>query len=145
REISGAPVSGAAHWLSPDKALIQLTLRGKTNDLFWFTFFHEAGHILKHGKKEKFVDGGQLQNTQEVDADRFAADFLIPRDRSPELHRLQTRGQIVAFARSVGIAPGIVLGRLQKEGLAPYQHHDNDLKMRLRWSDDVGSGVAIAD
>lgn len=142
REIPGAPVSGAAYWLSPDKAVIQLTLRGKTNDLFWFAFFHEAGHVLKHGKKELFVDDGQEAGDQEEEeANRFATDYLIPRSRAPDLAGLRSREQIVAFARSVGVAAGVVLGRLQKEGLAPYQHRDSDLKVRLHWADDVGSLV----
>jgi HTH-type transcriptional regulator/antitoxin HigA len=141
RKIPGAPVSGAAYWLSSDKAVIQLTLRGKTNDLVWFAFFHEGGHVLKHGKKNLFVDDGQEAGDQEEEANRFATDFLIPRSRAPELAGLRSREQIVAFARSVGVAPGVVLGRLQKEGLAPYQHRDNDLKVRLRWADDVGSCV----
>jgi len=55
-EISGAPVSGVAKWLTPKKALIGLTLRGKANDRFWFTFFHEAGHVLNDSKKETYLD-----------------------------------------------------------------------------------------
>ncbi len=141
REIPGAPVSGAARWLTSDRALIQLTLRGKTDDLFWFAFFHEAGHIWKHGKKEVFVDDGHDQDEMEEEANRFAADFLIPRNHAQGLAELRTRQQIIAFAQSVGVAPGIVLGRLQKEGLHPYQNRGNDLKVRLRWADDVGSKV----
>ena len=50
-------VSGATRWVGSDKAIIQLSLRYKTNDHLWFTFFHEAGHILLHGKKELFIEG----------------------------------------------------------------------------------------
>jgi HTH-type transcriptional regulator/antitoxin HigA len=144
REIKGAPVSGAAQWLSPEKALIQMTLRGKTDDLFWFCFFHEGGHVLKHGKKEKFVDDGDLSGEQEEEANRFAADLLVPRARVSELRGLRTQTQIVEFARSLGIAPGIVLGRLQKEGLLEWHAH-RDLKVRLRWAGEVGSDVTVAD
>jgi Zn-dependent peptidase ImmA (M78 family) len=45
-------VSGATRWINSNKALIQLSLRYRTDDHLWFTFFHEAGHILLHGKKE---------------------------------------------------------------------------------------------
>src|SRR5262249_31499385 len=93
-EIKGAPVSGATQWLTPDKALIQLTLRHKSNDHFWFSFFHEAGHILKHGKKEKFVEDGAAQDEREKEANRFAEDFLIPRERATELTGLRERDQI---------------------------------------------------
>jgi addiction module HigA family antidote len=142
-EIKGAPVSGATQWLTPDKALIQLTLRHKSNDHFWFSFFHEAGHILKHGKKEKFVEDGAAQDEREEEANRFAADFLIPRERVAELTGLRERDQIVSFAESVQIAPGIVLGRLQNMGLHDHGSRDNDLKERFRWSENLGGQAAI--
>ena len=47
----GCPASGARRWLSPDKALTMLSLRHNTNDHLWFSFFHEAGHIVVHEKK----------------------------------------------------------------------------------------------
>ena len=53
---TGCRASGAARWLTSDKAIIQLSLRGKSDDLLWFTFFHEAGHILRHGKRRVFLD-----------------------------------------------------------------------------------------
>ncbi len=133
-EIQGAPVSGATQWLTPDKALLQLSWRFKSNDHFWFSFFHEAGHILKHGKKEKFVEDGGDQNAKEEEANRFAEDFLIPRERAEELAHLRGREQIVAFSRSIGVAPGIVLGRLQKMGVIDHQCAYNHLKERLQWS-----------
>lgn len=49
-ELPHTGISGATRWLNKEKALIQLSLRYKSNDHLWFTFFHEAGHILKHGK-----------------------------------------------------------------------------------------------
>jgi HTH-type transcriptional regulator / antitoxin HigA len=127
-EIRGAPVWGAAHWLSPEKALLQLALRGKTDDLFWFAFFHEAGHILKHGKKAKFVDDGAGGDTREDEANRFASDFLIPRGRLAEFRALRRRN-----------------GRLQAEGLVPWANLNNDLKVRLSWTGESGNEIAKAD
>jgi HTH-type transcriptional regulator / antitoxin HigA len=144
REIKRAPVSGAAYWLSPERALIQMTLRGKSDDRFWFTFFHEAGHILKHGKKEKFVDDDYEDIPQEQEANRFAEDFLIPPARAKELSGLKNRQQITDFAKSVGIAPGIVVGRLQKLKMLGYQVRENDLKRGLKWVDEpMEGGVEI--
>jgi HTH-type transcriptional regulator / antitoxin HigA len=142
-EIKGAPVSGATQWLTPDKALLQLSLRFKTNDHFWFSFFHEAGHILKHGKKEKFVEDGGDHDAKEEEANRFAEDVLIPRDRADELPGLRTREQIIAFAKSVGVASGIVLGRLQKMGVIDHRCAYNHLKERLQWSAGAGGEVNI--
>jgi len=145
REIKRAPVSGAAYWLSPDRAMIQMTLRGKSDDRFWFTFFHEAGHILKHGKKEKFIDDDCQDGPHEQEANRFAEEFLIPPARARELSGLKTRQQIIDFARFIGITPGIVVGRLQKLNFLGYQASENNLKRGLRWVDEPGEGgVEIA-
>lgn len=130
---------GATRRLNPNKALIQLSLRYKTNDHLWFSFFHEAGHILLHGKRNVFLEGGSVQGVEEQDkeeeANKFAADILIPLD---ELKRFLASGQyrskagIVQFAKEIGIAPGIVVGRLQHDGKLP-QGHCNELKCRLEW------------
>ncbi len=115
----GCPVSGATKWLSPTKALLMLSLRHKTNDHLWFSFFHECGHLILHGKRMLFIDGeGALNDEQEEEANRFARDVLIPPSYGAVLSALpKTEGDVVRFARSVGIAPGIVVGRMQREGL----------------------------
>ncbi|MBW4486504.1 MAG: helix-turn-helix domain-containing protein [Trichocoleus desertorum ATA4-8-CV12] len=129
--------SGATRWLTPDKALIQLSLRYKSDDHLWFSFFHEAGHILLHGKKEIFLElnnkAGKLDKEEE--ANRFAADFLVP---PAELKRFVELGQrsklaIQKFASEIGITPGIVVGRLQHEGILP-QNYCNDLKKWFEWA-----------
>jgi HTH-type transcriptional regulator / antitoxin HigA len=115
----GCPVSGATKWLSPTKALLMLSLRHKTNDHLWFSFFHESGHLILHGKRMLFIDGeGALDDEQEEEANRFARDVLIPPSHTNALNALpKTEADVVRFARAVGIAPGIVVGRMQKEGL----------------------------
>lgn len=131
-EIKGAPVSGAAKWLTPTKGMIGLSLRGKSNDRFWFTFFHEAGHILHDSKKETFVDVDYADDPHEHAANLFASQVLIPLGRATELSRLTSRDSVRTFARTIGIAPGIVVGRLQREGILPASRL-NDLKVRLEW------------
>jgi len=86
REFPKTHVSAATRWLNPDKALIQLSLRHKTDDHFWFSFFHEGAHILLHGKKNLFVDGSSDDSAAEVQADNFAANILI----KPQRYRLFT-------------------------------------------------------
>src|SRR5699024_6913838 len=76
-ELEKSRASGCTRWLG-DKAIIQLSLRYKTNDHLWFTFFHEAGHILKHGKKAVFLEGNGLCDEKEEEANAFAANLLIP-------------------------------------------------------------------
>ena len=127
--------SGAARWLTPSKALIQLSLRYKTDDHLWFTFFHEAGHILLHAKKDIFIetDGKDLSDEEEG-ANRFAARTLIPdRDyRAFVARRDFHKTAIERFAEQQGIAPGIVVGRLQHDGYLRFSHC-NDLKQRFEW------------
>jgi addiction module HigA family antidote len=131
-EIKGAPVSGAAKWLTANKAMICLNLRGKSNDRFWFTFFHEAGHILNDSKKETYIDVDYTNDPREQNANRFAATFLIPEMYDEELQSLGTYRSVEMFADQIGIAPGIVVGRLQCDGIIPYSHL-NKLRIWLDW------------
>ncbi|WP_428606606.1 HigA family addiction module antitoxin [Sedimenticola sp.] len=131
-------VSGATRWLNPDKAIIQLSLRYKTNDHLWFTFFHEAGHILLHGKKELFIEGNNgMDAEKEEQANTFAAHELIPKkDFTAFVCQGDfSKASIQHFAKAVGIAPGIVVGQLQHQGLLPMSHC-NDLKVRYQWRKD---------
>ena len=131
-EIRGCPAWGAARWLTPRKALLQVSLRYKSDDHLWFSFFHEAGHILNDRKRDFVVDDGNTSDESEKRANRFAADSLIPAREAGVLPSLTRRSAIRKFAKEIGIAPGIVVGRMQKEGLIDYSHH-NDLKRRLEW------------
>ncbi len=136
-ELPKTRVSGATRWLTPDKALIQLSLRYKTDDHLWFSFFHEAGHILKHGKRDVFIEGTSpgKNDPKEDEANAFAAEILIP---EKELTRFLadkrlSKAAIRKFASQLGIAPGIVVGRLQHDGTLP-QSYCNDLKRRFEWA-----------
>jgi HTH-type transcriptional regulator/antitoxin HigA len=120
-EIKGCRANGAARWLSPTKALIQLSVRYKWEDIFWFSFFHEAGHLLLHGKRAVFVDQTTRAGTPDEDeANVFAADLLIPREHERELLRTRDLAGAVALANKLQVPPSIVIGRLQKEGLLGY-------------------------
>ena len=132
REIRGAPLFGASWWRG-ETPVIQLNLRYKTDDQFWFSFFHEAGHVLNDGRKAVFVNYGKDDNPLEIAANRFAGDFLIPPRYVSELKALgPSTERVLDFARRVGIAPGIVVGRMQREDWLPYSHL-NRLKDRFEW------------
>ncbi|MBK8596741.1 MAG: ImmA/IrrE family metallo-endopeptidase [Holophagales bacterium] len=145
-ELPGARVSGATRWLNPNRALIQLSFRFKTNDQLWFSFFHEAAHVLRHPRKGIFIDEGSSTTALEVEADRFASGILIPDEAFREFasHHPFSRQKVVAFASAEGIAPGVVVGRLQHEGLLPYGHL-NDLKAHLRWESVASARVVTAN
>lgn len=132
-------VYGAARWLTPDKALIQLSLFYRSDDQFWFSFFHEAAHILLHSKKATFLDGkanlmidfagrSDMALDVEAEANQFAEDHLISpkelqffvQEQALEKPALTESGRhyledkvLVDFANEIGIAPSIVAGRLQ--------------------------------
>jgi HTH-type transcriptional regulator / antitoxin HigA len=134
KEITGASVSGATRWLTKDKALIQLSLKYKTDDQLWFTFFHETGHILRHSKKQVFIDYGYSEeDAEEREANKFARDFLIPPAYAAQLPKIaRDRERIKEFAKLIGVSPGIVVGRLQHDELL-YASAYNDLKRKLEW------------
>lgn len=131
--IKGAPVYGATRWLTSEKAMIQLSLRGKYEDMLWFTFFHEAGHILLHGKKEVFIESSNHQNDKEDEANRFAANFLIPPNAWQNFISTadcQSKTLVENFAKEQKISPAIVVGRLQHEKLVLHNRL-NDLRRRF--------------
>lgn len=137
----GVPVSGASKWLNANKAMIQLSLRGKTDDLLWFTIFHELNHILHHSKKEMFVEfsnKSEAHGPEEDEADKLASEQLIPNSQFEEwvMNRINISAQdIRAFANRLGIAPGIVVGRLQFTKKIPYASALNALKVRYKWEE----------
>jgi addiction module HigA family antidote len=133
KEIPRASVSGSARWLTKDKALIQLSLKYKSDDQIWFSFFHEAGHILNHGKKDLFVDYGYSEDDAlEREANDFARNKLIPPEFEKYLPHLTNSARIRKFASDIGVSPGIVVGRLHHDQLAP-RHKFQDLIARVDW------------
>ncbi len=128
-------LSGAAWWLSPRKAVIQLTARHRSDDHLWFSFFHEAAHILLHSKKGVFVDEAHgNDDEQETEANEWASSILVSKSAWEQFVATSPRSVHIvrAFAEEQGIAPGIVVGMLQHKGLLPWTHL-NGLKVRVAW------------
>ncbi len=128
-ELPKAGVSGATRWLAPKKALVQLSTRYKTEDQFWFTFFHEAAHVLEKGAKRSIILDGDDCGKKNGDsaANEFAANLLIPKKHLTRFLRNVTPPYISEravrkFARELAIHPGIVVGRLQRMKAIPYTH-----------------------
>ncbi|MGB2803431.1 MAG: HigA family addiction module antitoxin [Candidatus Zixiibacteriota bacterium] len=133
-EFEKTHLSGVTRWLTQDKALIVMSLRHKTNDHFWFTFFHEVGHIVLHGKKEIFIDDAKgFDSDKENEANRFARNILIPEDAHNKFtaEKRFYPADIKTFANSIRVHPGIVVGRLQYDKLIKYNWHNN-LKERFQ-------------
>lgn len=136
RAPSGCRASGAARFVSPEKAMIILSFRYLSDDHFWFTFFHEIAHLLLHGRSATYVDGDEIDSSeQEAEANSFAGDVLIPLDRHDELLSLVPRSErVVRFAVSVGVSPGIVVGQLQHRGVIGHNQL-NFLKRKYNWDE----------
>jgi HTH-type transcriptional regulator/antitoxin HigA len=118
REMKKAPWNGATKWLSSQKAMILLCLRGKSEDKFWFSFFHEAGHVLHDSKKDLLINDGSSDESSSDDpreerANRFAAEYLIPSRHDGEIRTCRSKDEITRLADKLGISPGIVAGRYQ--------------------------------
>ncbi len=135
---------GATFWLGPKKAVLMLTIRGSWADIFWFSLFHELGHLLLHGKQMVFLEGDTWEDEldkPEKEADKFAGDRLIP---PVEYKSFTKKGDfypqdITTFARHLRIDPGIVVGRLQHDGYIESSWH-NGLRSRYEWKDRQAPG-----
>jgi len=119
-----APICGSTRWLN-DTPLIQLSGRYKRNDSFWFTFFHEAGHIILHGKKDIFLENiyyTDKDKQKEKEADEFAIKWTFTKEEQSEiLLRFNiSKDDVIEFAKKFNTHPAIIIGRLQHDGLVPY-------------------------
>lgn len=136
-ELPRTGAHGATRWLRPDKALVQLSLRYRWADIFWFSLFHELGHLLLHPRSDVFIEDGD-GNREEQDANEFAMDQLIPPEAYAEFigsGNLRSPSAVRTFAHQQGIAASIVVGRLQHDGHVPHSHL-NDLRARFVWKSE---------
>ena len=134
RAPSGCAASGATRFVTSRKAMVILSFRYLSDDHFWFTFFHEIGHLLLHKEDLTFIDGAESSsNKMEKEANEFSERVLIPQNRHEELMDLEpNRERIIKFAYSVGVSAGIVVGQLQHHKvIGPNQM--NFLKRRFEW------------
>lgn len=132
REMKKVPWSGATRWLTPNKAMILLSLRGRGEDKFWFSFFHEAGHVLNDGKKDLLINDDSQDDPREQRANAFAAEFLIPIRYDSAITKFRTKADVVSLADELGISPGIVAGRYQF--LTGKWHFFKDQIHKLEWA-----------
>ncbi len=120
--LKGSFLQGAS-FMDGNKIVVGLTARGKDADKFWFSLFHELAHIaLGHV--------GQSDGTSDEDekaADKLSGDMLIASDDFECFKKKKDYSErgVLRFAKEQGIAPGIVVGRMQSEGLIKYSMMNN--------------------
>jgi addiction module HigA family antidote len=123
-KLPKVPLSGSTRWLG-STPLIQLTARYKKNDSFWFTFFHELGHIILHGKKYislENVDFVAADPEKEEEAHQFAVSHTFTIDQEQEVLQNATVSEqdIIDYAKKFNTHPAMIIGRLQHDGYIPY-------------------------
>ena len=130
--LSRTKLFGSARWIDKNHAIIQMSLRMKSNDHFWWTFFHEAGHIMLHQGRTFADDQGGVGDGAEDEADAWAENNLVGRSCFAEFCMTKPRSEAAVrrFADEVGLHPGIIVGMLQHRGILPYTHL-NGLKARF--------------
>ena len=148
RTPAKCPASGATWFTSPDRAILQLSFRYLTDDHFWFSFFHEAGHLLLHSAQLTPSDPAEnvkrwiLENVDNADdkisedeANEFASRALVPEAFEHLLGEVPLRSRdVMSLAREIGVSPGIVVGQLQHCGRLTNRQM-NRLKRRFEWGE----------
>jgi addiction module HigA family antidote len=131
-EISKAPLNGATRWITSSKALIVLSIRGKAEDKFWFSFYHEAAHVLNGDGKRQFIISNDDENDpSEQAADKLASDMLIPSNYNAAIKNMTRSSDIISLANHLKISPGIVAGRFRH--LTKRWNLHSGLIKKLRW------------
>lgn len=134
-EVSGSRACGAARWLSPTRPIIVLSARNKKADGFWFSFFHEAAHLLLHSKREIYMDTGKAEDDfdgYEGEANRHATRTLLGTQGAKALRQQMTAAEIHALAERAGVSVAIVAGQLAHrfndyKRMAPFRRQGIDL------------------
>ena len=131
----GCHASGASRLVTPDKAMILLSFRFRADDQFWFTVFHEIGHLLLHGAKTFLDDENTPDDESEQEANNFASSLIIPEARREEFHRLSgDRDAVMRFSVSIGVAPGLIVGQMQHQNMIG-RNILNSLKRFWTWDE----------
>lgn len=135
RAPKGCSASGAVRILSDNAPHIQLSFRYLSDDQFWFSLFHEIAHLLLHYDKMPILENGEYTEEDfEREANDFAAQVIVPFPYREELLSLGgSRFPIIKFAKKVGVAPGLIVGQLQHEGIIRFNQMQH-LKRRYRWT-----------
>jgi HTH-type transcriptional regulator / antitoxin HigA len=136
--ISKTCLFGSARWFDVDRAIIQMSLRMATNDHFWWTFFHEAAHITLHRGRNFADDQNGEGDGAEDQADRWAENVLVGRERFSRFKALRPRSkaQVLQFAADAELHPGIVVGMLQHARTIDFSNL-NGLKEKIQWAEKV--------
>jgi addiction module HigA family antidote len=129
--LMGSKINGAIKLINNHHIMLMVDDRKNYLDSFWFTLFHEIGHIINNDFGISFEND---HSEVEVAADEYAENILInPEDYKAFIkERILNKNSIINFSKRINRDPGIVVGRLQKD---KYISQDdwkfNELKKRF--------------
>jgi len=125
--VEGLPsgkIDGVCLWLNDKSPVIGMSLRFDRIDNFWFVLRHECEHILReHGRNQEIIDVNlelpdETISLEEKQANEAAAEFCIPLEKINSFiirkSPLFSERDVIAFAKLIGVHPGIVVGQIQK-------------------------------
>lgn len=124
--LKNSAINGAVKWVSSERVILAMNDRKLNADTFWFSLFHEIKHVLQQKIKTVFISSSidkmhAIDKKLEDEADEFAQNYLIPLSEyrlfSPT--KYTSDAQIRLFANKIGVHPGVVVGRLQHDGIIP--------------------------
>jgi HTH-type transcriptional regulator/antitoxin HigA len=128
--------SGATFFNDSGRPVIVLSFRYLSDDHFWFSLFHEIGHLLLHCKEKLFVElkNDENKDGEEREANEFSGKILIPKEFQEEFGNLSAARwrNIIRFAKKIGVSPGIVVGQLQHKKILNHNQL-NKFKTRYKW------------
>lgn len=136
-KMKNANINGVVKWITHNKVLVAMNDRYSYADTFWFSLMHEIKHVFQRKTNQVILsckDNLNEYNKQlEDEADEFARDFLISFDDYDSFTSIGSfsKPSVVGFAKSVGIHPGIVVGRLQNDGFINHSFL-NDLREKYK-------------
>lgn len=139
KHFRGAPVQGFLYKRSDGGVRICMTGRGEFADIFWFSLFHELGHLVNGDlSKASFIEIDGINEEKERAADRYAAEKLIKsKDYAvflKEYKAAPSYGLIERFAQQQRVKPYIVIGRMQKEKIIKYNMY-SEAKKTYKWAE----------
>lgn len=135
RAPKGCSASGAVRILADGTPHVQFSFRYLSDDQFWFSLFHEIAHLLLHYDRMPILENTELTEEHcEREANEYAAQVIAPTSYREEMLSLGgSRFSIIEFAKKVGVAPGLIVGQLQHEGIISFNQMQH-LKRRFRWT-----------
>ena len=136
KHFKGAPVQGFIKKADDEKLILCMTIRQNRADIFWFTLFHEIGHIINDDIRQRFIDFNSTQSDMEAKADEFARDTLMNARDYKEfvMKRDFSLSAIDAFAKMQGVRSYIVIGRLQSDEILGWDQY-NEKIVYYKWAE----------